>query len=81
MQDDMEHFGDIGSLDDNVESFLSHDGGDGRDLYGTTELKKESSKGNLHHILCAQHWRVYLNANVVCSNAPFQVSPLLKLVV
>ncbi|RVW68821.1 Transcriptional corepressor LEUNIG-like [Vitis vinifera] len=43
--DDMEHFGDIGSLDDNVESFLSHDGGDGRDLYGTTELKKESSKG------------------------------------
>ena len=50
----MEHFGDIGSLDDNVESFLSHDGGDGRDLYGTTEHKKESSKGNLHHILCVQ---------------------------
>ncbi|KAK9289269.1 hypothetical protein L1049_017745 [Liquidambar formosana] len=30
--DDMEHFGDVGSLDDNVESFLSHDDGDGRDL-------------------------------------------------
>ncbi|KAK2984343.1 hypothetical protein RJ640_026967 [Escallonia rubra] len=48
--DDMEHFGDVGSLDDNVESFLSHDGGDGRDLYGTlkqtlTEHKTESSKG------------------------------------
>ncbi|KAK9280931.1 hypothetical protein L1049_003822 [Liquidambar formosana] len=48
--EDMEHFGDVGSLDDNVESFLSHDGGDGRDLYGTlkqspTEHKKESSKG------------------------------------
>uniref|UniRef100_A0A5B7AHE2 Putative transcriptional corepressor LEUNIG-like n=1 Tax=Davidia involucrata TaxID=16924 RepID=A0A5B7AHE2_DAVIN len=48
--DDIEHFGDVGSLDDNVESFLSHDGGDGRDLYGTlkqslTEHKTESSKG------------------------------------
>ncbi|CAK9157852.1 unnamed protein product, partial [Ilex paraguariensis] len=42
--DDIEHFAD-------VESFLSHDGGDGRDLYdGTvkqalTEQKTESSKG------------------------------------
>ncbi|PSR94917.1 Transcriptional corepressor like [Actinidia chinensis var. chinensis] len=48
--EDMDHFGDVGSLDDNVESFLSHDGGDGRDLYGTlkqnlTEHKTESSKG------------------------------------
>ena len=47
----MEHFGDVGSLDDNMDSFLSHDGGDGRDLYGTlkqgpTEHKTESSKGN-----------------------------------
>ncbi|KAA8543476.1 hypothetical protein F0562_021029 [Nyssa sinensis] len=47
--DDLEHFGDVGSLDDNVESFLSHDG-DGRDLYGTlkqslSEHKTESSKG------------------------------------
>ncbi|KAA8550638.1 hypothetical protein F0562_002322 [Nyssa sinensis] len=48
--DNIENFGDVGSLDDNVESFLSHDGGDGRDLYGTlkqslTEHKTESSKG------------------------------------
>ncbi|XP_052186352.1 transcriptional corepressor LEUNIG_HOMOLOG-like isoform X2 [Diospyros lotus] len=48
--EDIENFGDVGSLDDNVESFLSHDGGDGRDLYGTvkqnlTEHKPESSKG------------------------------------
>ncbi|CAK9168211.1 unnamed protein product [Ilex paraguariensis] len=48
--DDIEHFADVGSLDDNVESFLSHDGGDGRDLYGTlkqtlNEHKPESSKG------------------------------------
>ncbi|KAG5567298.1 hypothetical protein RHGRI_002754 [Rhododendron griersonianum] len=48
--DDMEHFGDVGSLDDNVESFLSNDG-DGRDLYGTlkqslTEHKTEPNKGN-----------------------------------
>nr|XP_016487635.1 PREDICTED: transcriptional corepressor LEUNIG_HOMOLOG-like isoform X2 [Nicotiana tabacum]XP_018629374.1 transcriptional corepressor LEUNIG_HOMOLOG-like isoform X2 [Nicotiana tomentosiformis] len=43
--DDLETFGDI----DNVESFLSHDGGDGS-IYGTlkqtlTEHKPESSKG------------------------------------
>ncbi|XP_055830038.1 transcriptional corepressor LEUNIG_HOMOLOG-like [Solanum dulcamara] len=47
--DDLETFGDIGSLEDNVDSFLSHDGGDGN-IYGTlkqtiTEHKPESSKG------------------------------------
>ncbi|KAL2932864.1 Transcriptional corepressor [Bienertia sinuspersici] len=47
-QDDIEQFGDVGSLDDNVESFL-HDGGDGKDLYGTlkqspAEPKPEPSK-------------------------------------
>ncbi|KAK4366188.1 hypothetical protein RND71_014068 [Anisodus tanguticus] len=47
--DDLEPFGDIGSLEDNVESFLSNDGGDGN-IYGTlkqnlTEHKPESSKG------------------------------------
>jgi hypothetical protein len=31
----MEHFGDVGSLDDNVESFLSQDDGDGNDLFTT----------------------------------------------
>ncbi|KAK2445490.1 putative mannitol dehydrogenase [Trifolium repens] len=35
LQDDMEHFGDVGSLDDNVESFLSQDDGDGKNLFGT----------------------------------------------
>ncbi|CAL5353988.1 unnamed protein product [Camellia sinensis] len=50
VQEDIEHFGDVGSLDDNMDSFLSHDGGEGRDLYGTlkpglTEHKTESSKG------------------------------------
>ena len=48
----MEHFGDIGSLDDNVESFLSQDDGDGRDLFGTlkrnpSEQAAETSKGNI----------------------------------
>uniref|UniRef100_A0A803MLJ2 LisH domain-containing protein n=1 Tax=Chenopodium quinoa TaxID=63459 RepID=A0A803MLJ2_CHEQI len=48
--DDIEQFGDVGSLDDNVESFLSHDGGDGKDLYGSikqspAEPKPEPSKG------------------------------------
>ncbi|KAK7279000.1 hypothetical protein RJT34_24041 [Clitoria ternatea] len=42
LQDDMEHFGDVGSLDDNVESFLSQDDGDGRDLFGT--LKRNPSE-------------------------------------
>ncbi|EPS70716.1 hypothetical protein M569_04039 [Genlisea aurea] len=47
--DDLENFGDVGSLEDNVESFLSHDGGDGN-LYGSlkqplTEHKAETSKG------------------------------------
>ncbi|XP_061349712.1 transcriptional corepressor LEUNIG_HOMOLOG-like isoform X2 [Gastrolobium bilobum] len=48
--DDMEHFGDVGSLDDNVESFLSQDDGDGRDLFGTlkwnpSEHATDASKG------------------------------------
>ncbi|MFQ6645820.1 hypothetical protein Gotur_018907 [Gossypium turneri] len=48
--DDMERFGDVGSLDDNVESFLSHDDGDGGNLFGTlkrnpSEHATETSKG------------------------------------
>ena len=48
----MEHFGDVGSLEDNVESFLSQDDGDGRDLFGTlkrnpSEHATDASKGNL----------------------------------
>ncbi|XP_008802409.1 transcriptional corepressor LEUNIG_HOMOLOG-like isoform X2 [Phoenix dactylifera] len=31
--DDLEHFGDVGSLDDNVESFLSQEDGDARDIF------------------------------------------------
>ncbi|KAG9143520.1 hypothetical protein Leryth_015946 [Lithospermum erythrorhizon] len=46
--DDLDNFGDVGSLEDNVESFLSNDGGDG--IYGSlkqtlTEHKTEPSKG------------------------------------
>ncbi|XP_058101507.1 transcriptional corepressor LEUNIG_HOMOLOG-like isoform X2 [Magnolia sinica] len=48
--EDMEHFGDVGSLEDNVESFLSHDDGDARDIFGTlkrspTDHSNESAKG------------------------------------
>ncbi|KAK9057429.1 hypothetical protein SSX86_022264 [Deinandra increscens subsp. villosa] len=44
--DDIEHFGDIGTLDDNVESFLQHDAGDYSTLKQTvTEHKTGSSKG------------------------------------
>ncbi|KAK4750886.1 hypothetical protein SAY87_004368 [Trapa incisa] len=47
--EDLERLGDIGSLDDNVESFLSHDIGDSVNLYGTVkqrpaEQQKDSSK-------------------------------------
>lgn len=47
--DDIDRFGDVGALDDNVESFLSNDAGDGGNLYGTikqspAEEQKESSK-------------------------------------
>jgi hypothetical protein len=47
----MEHFGDVGSLEDNVESFLSQDDGDGRDLFGAlkrnpSEHAAETSKGS-----------------------------------
>ncbi|KAK4768213.1 hypothetical protein SAY87_003354 [Trapa incisa] len=48
--EDLERLGDLGSLDDNVESFLSHDIGDAANLYGTVkqhsaEPQKDSSKG------------------------------------
>lgn len=40
--DDIDHFGDVGSLDDNVESFLSQDAGDGRDMFG--KLKQNAAE-------------------------------------
>lgn len=50
VQEDIDRFGDISALDDNIEQILASDG-DGRDLYGTvkqspTEPQKESSKSN-----------------------------------
>ncbi|KAL7084419.1 hypothetical protein ACP275_14G222300 [Erythranthe tilingii] len=48
-QDDLENFGDVGGLEDNVESYLSNDGEDGN-MYGSlkqthAEHKTETSKG------------------------------------
>ncbi|XP_010522422.1 PREDICTED: transcriptional corepressor LEUNIG_HOMOLOG isoform X2 [Tarenaya hassleriana] len=48
--EDMEQFGDVGALEDNVESFLSQDDGDGGNLFGTlkrnpSEHTTETSKG------------------------------------
>ncbi|XP_010245979.1 PREDICTED: transcriptional corepressor LEUNIG_HOMOLOG-like isoform X2 [Nelumbo nucifera] len=67
--EDMEHFGDVGSLDDNVESFLSHDDGDGRDLFGTVKRSPtehnttESSKGfSFSEVGCIRT----SNSKVVC---------------
>ncbi|KAG8065239.1 hypothetical protein GUJ93_ZPchr0004g39726 [Zizania palustris] len=42
--DDLEPFGDVGSLDDNVESFLSNDDGDARDIFAA--LKKSPAEPN-----------------------------------
>nr|VDD06921.1 unnamed protein product [Brassica oleracea] len=44
LQDDMEPFGDVGALEDNVESFLSQDDGDGGSLFNTTTLKRNPSE-------------------------------------
>ena len=45
----MEPFGDVGALEDNVESFLSQDDGDGGSLFGTLKRNPsehtETSKG------------------------------------
>ncbi|KAG8065236.1 hypothetical protein GUJ93_ZPchr0004g38910 [Zizania palustris] len=43
--DDLEPFGDVGSLDDNVESFLSNDDGDARDIFAAA-LKKSPAEPN-----------------------------------
>lgn len=37
--DDIEHFGDV-SMDNNVESFLQHEGGDERQVYGAMTQHK-----------------------------------------
>jgi hypothetical protein len=56
LQDDLEQFGDVGSLDDNVESFLSNDDGDARDIFATlkrspVEPNPAASKGNICNFL------------------------------
>ncbi|XP_042517300.1 transcriptional corepressor LEUNIG_HOMOLOG-like isoform X4 [Macadamia integrifolia] len=66
--EDMEHFGDVGSLDDHVDSFLSQDEGDGRDIFGAlkrspTEHNTESSKGfSFNEVGCMRT----SNSKVVC---------------
>jgi hypothetical protein len=55
-QDDLEQFGDVGSLDDNVESFLSNDDGDPRDIFAAlkrspAEPSPAVSKGNVCDVL------------------------------
>nr|DAD37015.1 TPA_asm: hypothetical protein HUJ06_007656 [Nelumbo nucifera] len=65
--EDMEHFGDVGSLDDNVESFLSHDDGDGRDLFSTikrspTDHNTESKGFTFSEVGCIRT----SNSKVVC---------------
>lgn len=64
----MENFGDVGSLEDNVESFLSQDG-DGN-MYGSlkqtlSDHKPETSKGGLQSLVCAHVGSVFLRSTVV----------------
>ncbi|KDO65918.1 hypothetical protein CISIN_1g047260mg [Citrus sinensis] len=42
--EDIDRFADVGSIDENMESLLSHDGGDGRELYGTLKHSPEHQK-------------------------------------
>jgi len=77
----MERFGDVDALDDNVESFLSNDGGDGGNLYGAVkqspaEQQKESSKGNLYIWL----YSLSITGKYHLPQFSFQVSPLQNLV-
>ncbi|XP_020275817.1 transcriptional corepressor LEUNIG_HOMOLOG isoform X2 [Asparagus officinalis] len=67
--DDLEHFGDVASLDDNVESFLSqHDDGDARDIFAAlkrspAEPNPEPSKGfSFNEVGCIRT----SNSKVVC---------------
>lgn len=67
--DDLEHFGDVASLDDNVESFLSHhDDADARDIFAAlkrspTEHNPEPSKGfSFNEVGCIRT----SNSKVVC---------------
>ncbi|RCV08875.1 hypothetical protein SETIT_1G362300v2 [Setaria italica] len=66
--DDLEQFGDVGSLDDNVESFLSNDDGDARDIFAAlkrspAEPNPTTSKGfTFSEVNC---WRTS-NSKVVC---------------
>lgn len=55
LQEDIDQFGDVGSLEDNVESFLSHDDGEGRDLFGTLN-------GNPAHSAAASKGNIWLHA-------------------
>ncbi|WOK98747.1 transcriptional corepressor [Canna indica] len=46
--DDLEAFGDVGSLDDHVESFLSNDDGDGRDIFAALKSTAEDNVESLN---------------------------------
>ncbi|XP_020094032.1 transcriptional corepressor LEUNIG_HOMOLOG-like isoform X2 [Ananas comosus] len=65
---DLEPFGDVGSFDENVESFLSNDDGDGRDIFAAlkrspAEHNSESLKGfTLNEVDCLRA----SNSKVVC---------------
>lgn len=66
--DDLEPFGDVGSLDDHVESFLSNDDGDARDIFAAlkrspVEHNPEPSKGfTFNDVGCIRT----SNSKVVC---------------
>lgn len=66
--DDLEHFAEVGTLEDHVESFLSNDAGDGRDIFAAlkrspVEHNPEPSKGfSFNEVGCIRT----SNSTVVC---------------
>ncbi|WOL05174.1 transcriptional corepressor [Canna indica] len=44
--DDLENFGDVGSLEDNVDSFLSHVDGDARDIFAALKRSPDQNPGS-----------------------------------
>ncbi|XP_004296628.1 PREDICTED: transcriptional corepressor LEUNIG [Fragaria vesca subsp. vesca] len=60
--EDIDQFGDVGSLEDNVESFLSHDDGEGRDLFGTLN-------GNPAHSAAASKGFSFTEVGSICKSS------------
>ncbi|XP_072969042.1 transcriptional corepressor LEUNIG_HOMOLOG-like isoform X1 [Typha angustifolia] len=65
--DDLDHFGDVASLDDNVESFLSQDDGDARDIFAALKTTAEHLPGHSKGFAFSEVGSIRTsNSKVVC---------------